>query len=450
MPNGQELTRRLADLLREPRETLEVELKEWLDIVNDNEHRATLAKALIAMANHGGGHVVFGFRETDDGVVPADPRPPNMAAYTPDTVNSVVNRFAEPPFHCDLHIVTSPESGFQYPIISIPGGHQVPIRSRRSGPDERGIRGDRYYIRRPGPCSEPPQSGQEWDNLVRRCLVNARDDLVNQLRIIMGGGAGEEAAETDRDELVRWRGASFLRWQNLTEALPEDEPRRFPFGYYSIAYQIVGDFEPLEGAALLEALQQGTVRHTGWPPFWVPTRPEITPYLNDGNVECWIGRDDRDRDPSNCDYWQATPDGQFFLLRGYDEDGGGHGGGEPGRFFELTTSTWRIGESLLHAASMARQFGEANALIDFMVEWTGLEGRQLSALANPRRLLMETRTSRQDVYGTSVTVQADQIIDSLPELVDRMVRPLYELFEFFPLPATLVAEELADMLRHRF
>ena len=46
MSNGQDLTRRLADLLRDPRETLDVELKEWLDIVDDGEHKATLAKAL--------------------------------------------------------------------------------------------------------------------------------------------------------------------------------------------------------------------------------------------------------------------------------------------------------------------------------------------------------------------------------------------------------------------
>ncbi len=73
MPNGQDVARRLADLLREPRETLEVELKNWLDIVGSNEHKATLAKELIALANHGGGYVVFGFDETGDGVVPAAP-----------------------------------------------------------------------------------------------------------------------------------------------------------------------------------------------------------------------------------------------------------------------------------------------------------------------------------------------------------------------------------------
>ena len=161
MSNGQDLTRRLADLLRDPRETLDVELKEWLNIVSDSGHKATLAKALIALANHGGGYVIFGFDETDEGVMPAEPRPANLAAYTPDTVNSTVSRYAEPSFHCDVRVVPSPETGLDHPIVSVPGGHQVPIRSKRSGPDRRIIQENRYYIRRPGPCSEPPRSGAE-------------------------------------------------------------------------------------------------------------------------------------------------------------------------------------------------------------------------------------------------------------------------------------------------
>jgi predicted HTH transcriptional regulator len=48
-------------------------LKEWLDIVGNNDHRAILAKALIALANQGGGFVVVGF--TDQGA-PAANSPP--------------------------------------------------------------------------------------------------------------------------------------------------------------------------------------------------------------------------------------------------------------------------------------------------------------------------------------------------------------------------------------
>ena len=48
---------RLQDLLLDPKESLDVEIKGWLDL-NDSTHKSVLAKALIALANHGGGFVI--------------------------------------------------------------------------------------------------------------------------------------------------------------------------------------------------------------------------------------------------------------------------------------------------------------------------------------------------------------------------------------------------------
>ena len=55
--------RRLTDLVENPRETLDVELKDWLDLRGSQEHKAQLAKALLALANHGGGYLLIGFEE---------------------------------------------------------------------------------------------------------------------------------------------------------------------------------------------------------------------------------------------------------------------------------------------------------------------------------------------------------------------------------------------------
>src|SRR5262245_51390165 len=147
MPPDANSSRRLGDLLIEPHETLEIELKEWLDIVNDGAHKAVLAKSLMALANHGGGFVLIGFTETPQGGVPAPNRPANLSSYTPDTVNSVVLSYAEPPFHCDVSIHAAPD-GLQYPIISVLGGHRRPIRAKRAGPNNQTVQMNSYYIRR--------------------------------------------------------------------------------------------------------------------------------------------------------------------------------------------------------------------------------------------------------------------------------------------------------------
>ena len=194
------IARNLADLLLSPRETLDVELKEWLDIVANQDHRAVLAKALIALANHGGGFVVVGF--ADQGI-PAPNRPTNLTAYTPDTVNSIVMAYAEPAFHCDVSYVAAPD-GQQYPIITVPGGHHVPIKARRDGPNGQTVRNNSYYIRRPGPQSENPQNGAEWDALIRRCIANGREQLLDQMRTIFSGAPTVEAPGDDIALAVRW------------------------------------------------------------------------------------------------------------------------------------------------------------------------------------------------------------------------------------------------------
>jgi hypothetical protein len=46
-----------GELLAEPRETLDVEIKSWLDL-NNHDHRALVARHVIALANHGGGTLI--------------------------------------------------------------------------------------------------------------------------------------------------------------------------------------------------------------------------------------------------------------------------------------------------------------------------------------------------------------------------------------------------------
>lgn len=155
----------LARLVDEPVETLEVELKSWLDL-SDKSHRASLAKELIALANHGGGVVMLGM----DGKTLASLDRPEGYSVSVDTVNSIVEKFADPAFHCGVKEVKG------HTFIIVPGGHNVPVRSKRDGPAGE-IKQYAYYVRRAGPNSQEPQSGLEWDKLIRRCIDNREAEL---------------------------------------------------------------------------------------------------------------------------------------------------------------------------------------------------------------------------------------------------------------------------------
>ena len=99
---------RLSDLLVDPREDLNFEIKNWLDVRESNEDKATFAKAVLALANHGGGFVALGLVETDSGVVEAEGRPTMLDRYGQDLINGIVQNYCDPSFHCAVHLVELP------------------------------------------------------------------------------------------------------------------------------------------------------------------------------------------------------------------------------------------------------------------------------------------------------------------------------------------------------
>jgi len=71
----------LQPLLTAPAEALNVEYKTWLDLKGNDEHKADLAKAAIAIANEGGGYIVIGMHEERPNLM-SETRPPRTSPHT--------------------------------------------------------------------------------------------------------------------------------------------------------------------------------------------------------------------------------------------------------------------------------------------------------------------------------------------------------------------------------
>jgi len=177
---------RLADLLIDPREDLDLEIKNWLDLRNDNGAKATFAKAVLAIANHGGGFIILGLTETERGCAEAEGRPVTLDGYSQDVINGIVQGYADPSFHCAMHVVAR-QDGQLFPVVAVPGDHRSPIRAKRAGPNGNIVENNAIYVRKPGPRSETPTSSRDWDALLARCLVNRRDEMLDQIRGLISG-----------------------------------------------------------------------------------------------------------------------------------------------------------------------------------------------------------------------------------------------------------------------
>lgn len=437
----------LIPLLEFPNESLAVEYKSWLDLEN-NRDKAKLAKAAIALANHGGGIVVIGMREDteDGGMLGSHARPEGLSRYSQDLVNSAINRFAGPQFHSELLFALHPNTHTEHAFVCVPGGHAVPILCQR-GCDGI-VNAGRCYLRKPGPRSEEPNSADEWRELLDRCLRARRDDMLDAIRLIVQGHVPANLPESTIDALNEFREAAISRWQSLIKGLPENDPARMPLGHYEIAFSI----QNVEAAPTLADLRRrldeaGRVRLTGWGPFISLGRQPFEPFPVDGLIEAWLGQDAERHfhTPAHCDFWRAHPDGRLFLQRGYDEDETEKA--PPGKVIDVTLPIWRIGEAMLYVARLSVTYGD-NPTILTQCRYTGLRNRQLARLTGFGRTIASYCHDDSVYIETSAT--ANEIDNNLAEILHPMLVPLYERFSFFELPMELVIQEVERMRRNRF
>ena len=434
------IRQQVAGLVDFPREDLGIELKNWLDL-DTKHHRALLAKALLALANHGGGYVVIGFDNTTR--QPAEGRPGTLEVYGQDVVNGIVKRYADPPFECIVHFPTRAADGKDYPVIWIPGS-PVPVRAKRSGPDECPVKQDTYYTRVPGPESAPVPDGRAWDELIGRCVRANRDDLLDDLRRMLTGGLPKEAKPTAQEALAEWVSECMARFEDRRREAKADDV--YAHGYWTAAYTIQTDGPAPSAPDFLAHLRAADDSRIGWP-VWMTTLPGTrTPNLAGSEIECWL-LNETTPDPGEADFWRASPQGSLFMLRGYQEDGDDQPQQfEPGTAFYFEIPIWRVGECLLHARRLALRLAASSAPIAFSVEWRGLAGRTLVPTQFARHVL--PRKCSHGHVMASLDTSADDIGDRLPALTHHLTKDLYAHFEFMDVNESVVQSIVAEMRRH--
>jgi hypothetical protein len=436
----------LQPLVTEPREDLGSEYKDWLDLTK-NEHRAIVAKAAIALINHGGGFIILGFADTVSGLQ-SNPRPAVIPEITQDAINASIRRYASPEFHCEMYSVIHPVTKAIHPVIVVPGTMTEPVMSKRDCPNV--IAQNKCYIRKPGPRSEEPQTGEEWRTLLNRCVRAGRDDMLEAIRSIVSGRIVTPAILPSAIEKLRaYCKAGNARWRELADTLSVGAPGRFPHGYYEMGFSLVNASPTTNLSDLQDRLRHARrIRLTGWMPFLDMTTAEWSPYPHHDFVEAWVGRPvpgRSDHDPSHSDFWRASPAGSLYTIRGYAEDA--LESRPPGQFFDVTLPVWRIAEGLLFARRLAEDFDDVDAIATWC-RFTGLNNRRLTSVTGTRGVFGDEVSVTDEIFmETQTTLQ--QIDDNLVEVIHQLLIPLYERFSFFRIPEVLVEEELSSMMRGR-
>lgn len=254
----------------------------------------------------------------------------------------------------------------------------------------------------------------------------------------------------DEDSFESFLYNSRRRWEDLVAPLPSDHPSRQPLGHSEQTYAILG-LEEVPAPSQLREILTEIPKSSIWTPFWVPARPDLRPVIEDGALECWLGRPDIDRhfrDAAHSDFWRVTRDPFAYLQRGYQEDGPDNL--EPGTIFDLTLPIWRTAEFFLHALNFARLLGASDTTgIRFIARYTGLEGRTLITWARPllRDVLDHRLRTRSPKVELSTVAQVSDLECNLEDVIHNFVEPLYARFDGYRPSIALVADQLSELKR---
>lgn len=433
-----------------PREDLDAEYKEWLNWKTEM-NKAIIAKAAIALSNHGGGYLIIGFKEQEQ-ILESKPHPHDIPVITQDDVNGIIGRYAEPKFHCQVDYVSHQTTHVSHPVIRVPPSN-VPVMCKRDQ-EEAGVSQHRFYIRKSGPSSEHPQTAEEWRGLLDRCIWTRRESMLDAIRSIVLGQTETLGPSTDPlDALGDFSTAAHERWTELVSDRPSDSPARFPHGYYELAFALVGATPAESMNQLMERLgtTQG-VKLSGWTPFMHMRVSGWEPYRYEEFVEAWVGRPVDGQmwnDSFHADFWRASLDGKLYTIRGYIEDGelAQHRQSEPGTEFSNAVPSIKIAEGLLFARRLATLFADVEQ-IAIRCRFTGLEGRSLLLVDYPAPFTEVGPVARDSEVMLKGQVSPEQVDDNLPEVIHSLVRPLYGRFGFYQIPVDHVQRLLNKLRRY--
>lgn len=432
----------VQDLVDSPCRALEIEYKSWRNL-DHAEDRAELARDLAALANHGGGLVVFGF---DEQTLAPDDTDPFRTNCTADRVAAIVHTYLDPPIGCEIVTVRSTD-GSMHPVIRI-GGHGVtPVCIRQDGPSiggEKLIERGATYVRKHGPVADGRAIGvprphsvkieiaQDWSPLIRRCVRRDREALLGMLDAAI---EGRSATPDPVQRLLGWHRAARSAFQALVPRSPVagNLARR----HYALSYSFEHIRpEMLEHVQLPERLRRTvfdmqTMFRSGWNMFDPPYRRGVQarfitdPATGDEDTDfleaAWL----RARNPDEtADFWRVSPRGLATIIRGYAEDLE-HPTILPGTCLSPATLTQEVAELVCHARAFARLFAGVRR-VAFRCEWWGLAGRELF---DPEERWVHRGPALGDHCVATVQVPLARLAQSWPEVVAQLIAPVLRAVE---------------------
>jgi len=450
----------IEKLIKNPRESLSVEIKNWVDLDNPR-HQAKIIKTLLALRNYNGGLMIFGF---NDVTLDQEPDAPENieALFHTDKIQSWITKFSSESF--EVGFVFPERDGIKHPVLIVPAGVKTIVASKADLFDDSSgqklINANEVYVRSLHANNTPSTTkatSKDWNNIIEICFDNREADIGNFLRRHLSGlnieeiitALGESSIRKE-DEVDEFYSYSLSRYHEVVSERNLELP---PHGSWSCAMVVAGEipeFRPNE--EFLRMIYSNNPQYTGWP-VWLDSRgfkDNSHPYLYNKAWEAMVVSLERGWG-DQIDFFRFDPTGKFFLIRALEDDiGGGDNQPKPLAELDFGLAILRTAETIAVGISIAKAMGckPEETTLTFKFAWNGLNGRELSSWANRGRFVSIDRKAYQDEVQITIDIPLDIPSSRISEFVKKVIDPLFELFDGFEISQSVV-DDLTNRLLER-
>ncbi|MBZ9808105.1 helix-turn-helix domain-containing protein [Mesorhizobium sp. ESP-6-2] len=451
----------LNQLVENPAESLNVEVKRWLDPKAD-EGKAKIAIACMALRNRNGGRLIIGF--DDKALHPStDGRPADLhQAFNTDSINSIVSYFASHAFEVEVGFGERVEGRF--PVLSVAPGVRAPVAAKRPliVDGKHLIRQDAVYFRTLNSSNVPSSSiakHSDWPDIVEICFENREADFGRFLRRHLGPnqlemlielitGLKSGAAVDEGVDFFRWDANSrsnILRSRTFELLRMNDRRRRQCFdsdefreraqqvekaGTWSAMLVIDPPFPDQDSSQkFFDTVANSNPQYTGWP-VWLDSRnfhdEEFRPRKTDKGWDTIVLRPGRTWG-AHADFYRIKATGEFYLWRVLGDDMSEHV--EPSTVLDPGLMIYRVAETIAVGLAIAKglERGEGTSLA-FAFRWEKLQGRQIQSWTDPRRYYSPHGQAYDDQAEGFVVIDAGTSPSAIAPFVQQATEELFAVW----------------------
>lgn len=456
---------RINDLVAAPSESLNVEIKRWID-PDEPDGIAKLIKAAFAIRNRNGGFFLIGF--DNNTLAPEDSNRPNdvHSVFHVDNIQGIISKFSSDVF--EIAVGFAKRDGRGYPVIIIPDGVRTPVAARcdlRSGSTFLIREGDIYFrtLNANGTPSTAKARPNDWQDITEICFENRDADIGRFLRRQLAGASAERFTEmltglrasamppsltlSDRTTALINEGE-----QKFLKAIASRKPSEIPViqegGTWSVALVVDPPHaDAIPNTIFLNKVLAANPQYTGWP-IWLDSRnlhdKTQTPKVIDKAWQALIVSEWF----KHVDLIRLDPKGLFYLCRILEDDLASKV--PRGTSLDGIVVVVHVAEAIAVGLNFVKALGwSADARLGFGFRWTRLSGRELSSWAFPMSSVRPGHTAHDASVDTFVELPLDTPVSAIASYVQQATRDLFVLFDGYTFPIEALEHWVQRLIERR-